>query len=119
MGQKGNFEFNPVLDRKPVEGFQDGCDVVVLPHPHQDPGSTVLNVLQLLDVLTWDPNEECVAVVQPGGDKGVDKFLCIRDSEYGAKFCNITEVKEGGFAKLFNVSLKSQVRVHSNTKVCD
>ena len=37
VGQKGNFEFNPVLDRKPVEGFEDECDVV-LPHPHQDPG---------------------------------------------------------------------------------
>ena len=65
-----------------MERFEDGCDVVVLPHPHQDPGSTVLNVLQLLDVLAWDPDEECVAVVQPGGDKGVDELLCICQVEY-------------------------------------
>lgn len=51
MGQKGNFEFNPELDRKPVDGFEDGCDVVVLPHTHQDPGSTVLDVPKLVDVL--------------------------------------------------------------------
>ena len=74
VGQKGDLELDPVLDRKPVEGFEDGCDVVVLPHPHQDPGSTILDVLQTLDVLSGDPDEECVAVVQPGGDKGVDKF---------------------------------------------
>ncbi|CAL8388452.1 unnamed protein product [Boreogadus saida] len=24
-----------------------------------------------------DPNEECIAVVQPGGDKGMDELLCI------------------------------------------
>ena len=80
VGQKGDLEFDAILDRKPVEGFEDGCDVVVLPHPHQDPGSTILDVLQLLDVLAWDPDEVCVAVVQPGGDKGVDKFFGIGES---------------------------------------
>ena len=62
MGQKGNPEFDPVLDGKPVEGLEDGCDVVVLPHPLQDPGSTILDVLQLQDVLAGDPDEESVAV---------------------------------------------------------
>ena len=28
--KKGDLEFDPVLDRKPVEGFEDGCDVVVM-----------------------------------------------------------------------------------------
>lgn len=107
VGQKGNFEFNPVLDRKPMERFEDGCDVVVLLHAHQDPSSTVLNVLQLLDVLAWDPDEECVAIVQPGGDKGVDEFFAIGESEYGAENCNVPEVKEGGFTKMFNVGLRS------------
>ena len=62
VGQKGDLEFDPVLDRKPVEGFEEWCDVVVLPHPHQDPGSTILDVLQLQDVLAGDPDEESVAV---------------------------------------------------------
>ena len=75
MGQKGKLEFDPGLDGKPVEGFEDGCDVVVLPHPLQNPGSTILDVLQLMDVLAGDPNEACVAVVQPGGDKGVDTIF--------------------------------------------
>ena len=119
MGQKGDLELDPVLDRKPVEGFEDGCDVVVLPHPHQDPGSTILDVLQTLDVLSGDPDEECVAVVQPGGDKGVDKFFGIRESDFGAEFCNLPEIDEGGLAKIFNVGLKGQVRVHSDTEVSD
>ena len=102
----------------PVEGFEDGCDVLVLPHPHQDPGSTILDVLQTLDVLSGDPDEECVAVVQPGGDKGVDKFFGIGESEYGAEFCNVPEEEEGGFAKMLNVGHKGQ-RVHSDNEVSD
>ena len=66
-----DFEFNPVLDRKPVDGFEDGCDVVVLPHPHQDPGSTFLDV---------------PLVVEPGGDKGVGKFFGVRQSDCGAEY---------------------------------
>lgn len=46
--------------------------MVILPHPHQDPGSTVQDVLQLLDVLVRGPDDECVEIVQPGGDKSVD-----------------------------------------------
>ncbi|XP_010782828.1 aldose reductase-like [Notothenia coriiceps] len=38
----------------------------------EDPSSAVLNVLELLDAFVRDPDEECIAVVQPGGDKGVD-----------------------------------------------
>jgi len=102
-----------------VEGFEGGCDVVVLPHPHQDPSSTVLDVLQLLDVLARDPDEECVAVIQPGGDKGMDKFFGIRESECGAEFCNVPEVEKGGLAKMFDMGLIGQVRVHSDTEVSD
>ena len=50
----------------------------------------ILDVLQPLDFLSGDP-DECVAVVQPGGDKGVDKFFGIGESEYGAEFCNVPE----------------------------
>ena len=49
---------------EPVEGFQDWGD----------PGSAVLDVLQSLNALARDP-DECIAVVQPGGDKGVDGLL--------------------------------------------
>ena len=91
VGQKGDLEFK---FRKPVEGFEDGCDVVVLPHPHQDPGSTILDVLQPLDVLAGDPDEECITVVQPGGDKGVDKFFGIVESDMGQSFAMFLRCKK-------------------------
>ena len=46
-------------------------------HSHQDPGSAVLNVLELLDAPARDPCEERIAVVQSSRDKGMDKFLYI------------------------------------------
>ena len=52
-----------------------------LSHPHQDPGSAVLNVLELSEALARDPDEECVAIVQPGGDKGVDEFFGVGNGE--------------------------------------
>ena len=45
-----------------MEGFKDGCDVVTLPHSHQDPGSTFLDVVTLLDVLGLGSDEKCIAV---------------------------------------------------------
>ncbi|XP_053181430.1 LOW QUALITY PROTEIN: P2X purinoceptor 4-like [Scomber japonicus] len=46
-----------------------------------DPSSAVLDILELLNALARDPDEECVAVVQPGGDKGVDQFFCVCEGE--------------------------------------
>ena len=63
--------------------------MVVLPHLHQDTASTVLDVLSPLNVLAGDPDEECIAVVEPGGDKGVDKSFHVRESDCGAKFGNV------------------------------
>ena len=46
-----------------------------LSHSHQDPGSAVLNILELFEALARDPDEKCVAVIQPGGDGGMDEFF--------------------------------------------
>lgn len=51
--------------------------MVVFAHPHQDPNTAVLNVLQFLKAFVRDPNEKRIAVVQSGGDKGMDKLFCI------------------------------------------
>ena len=45
--------------------MENGSDVLVFVHSHQDPSSTVLDVLELLDALARDPDEKCIAVVQP------------------------------------------------------
>ncbi|CAM4652775.1 unnamed protein product [Leuciscus chuanchicus] len=42
----------------------------------EDPGSTILHKLELLEALARDSQQECVTVIQPGGDKGMDELLC-------------------------------------------
>ena len=49
--------------------------MVVFAHSHQDPSCTVLNILEPLQALARDPDEKCIAIVQPGGDEGVDEFF--------------------------------------------
>lgn len=55
--------FDPVCDVKPMYLFQKKSDMVMFSHPHQDPGNTVVNVPQFLDVLVWDAEKECIAIV--------------------------------------------------------
>ncbi|MED6295185.1 hypothetical protein CHARACLAT_029065 [Characodon lateralis] len=50
-----------------------------------------------------DPGEECIAVVQPGGDKSMDKLFRICKSECGMEFGKVPEVEEGGLADIFDV----------------
>uniref|UniRef100_A0A3P9AFE1 Pulmonary surfactant-associated protein B n=1 Tax=Esox lucius TaxID=8010 RepID=A0A3P9AFE1_ESOLU len=61
-------------------------------HPHLDSCSAILDVLQSLKAPARDPDEECVAVVKSGGDKGMDQLLCIRKREKGAKFGDVPEI---------------------------
>ena len=53
-----------------------------------------LNVLQLLEAFVRDPEEERIAVVQLGGDKGEDKLFHICKSECGTEFGDVPEVQE-------------------------
>ncbi|XP_034025504.1 trichohyalin-like [Thalassophryne amazonica] len=48
VGEDGDLILKSEWDREPVERFEDG-----------------------------DPDEECITIIQPGGDKGVDELLCI------------------------------------------
>ncbi len=87
--------------------------------PHQDPSSTVLNVLQLLEAFARDPDEERITIVQPGRDKGVDKLFCISKSDYRTKFGDVPRVEKRGLTQMFDVILKGQMRVHFDTQVGD
>ncbi|XP_056468125.1 uncharacterized protein LOC130406521 [Gadus chalcogrammus] len=44
---------------------------------HTATSETRCNFLSLIHAHCRDPNEECIAVVQPGGDKGMNELLCI------------------------------------------
>lgn len=49
---------------------EDGSNMVMFVHSHQEPSCRV--ILEPLRVLARSPNEKCVAIVQSGGDRGVD-----------------------------------------------
>lgn len=90
VGEQRDFIVNSVMNGKPVEGAENGCDVFMFSHPHQDPGSAVLNMLELLKALARNPDEECVAVVEPGGDKGVDQLFCVLEGKEWAELGDIS-----------------------------
>ena len=66
----------------------------ILTHPHQDPSRAVLDVLELLKTAARDPDEECVAVIQPGGDKGMDKLFCSFLGEHSTDFGDVPKMIE-------------------------
>ena len=82
VGKQTDFVLDAFCDWKPVEVTEDGCNVSVFGHPRQDPGGGVLHVLKLLEAFCWDPDEEGIAVVQPGGDKGMNQLLSIGGGEW-------------------------------------
>ncbi len=43
----------------------------------QNPGSSVLDELQLSNALLWKAGEETIKIFHPAGDKGMNKFLQI------------------------------------------
>lgn len=75
----------------------DGCDAVVFTH--------------LLKALARDPGEECVTVVQPGGDKGMDERLSRRAGgrrpEFGSG--NFSDVGDMIFRAKMGVKFDPQI----------
>ena len=69
VGEQQYFIVDPEWDSEPVQWLEDGGYVLIFSDSPQDPGSAVLNVLQLLDALARNPGEESVAVVQSRRDK--------------------------------------------------
>ncbi len=57
---------------KPVQGPEDWCDMLRFSGSSQNPGSSVLDELQLSNGLLW---KETITIIHPAGDKGMNKFL--------------------------------------------
>lgn len=95
VSEEDDFILDTGLDREPVEGFEGWGDVFMFAHPHQNSGSTVLDVLQFLNVSARYSDEERIAIIQSGGDKGVDELLCILQGQGRAEFGDVSEVVKG------------------------
>lgn len=116
MGVMEDFELDSEANREPVQSMKNGGDVPIFTHPHHNTVSAILNILELLKALTRDPNEECVTVVQPGGDKCMNE-QCFLSCKTVVLAVSATTV--GIFAKLLSknpsynletVLLRSNVR---------
>ncbi len=56
----------------------------------QNPGSSILDELQLSNGLLWKAGEETITIVHPAGDKGMNKFLQILTGNK-SNSCNVFE----------------------------
>ncbi|KAL1021420.1 hypothetical protein UPYG_G00013060 [Umbra pygmaea] len=59
-----------------------------------------------LDALARDPDEECIIVFQPGGDKGMDEPLCICQGKYWTEFGDVLEMVKRCLTEAFDVAVK-------------
>lgn len=53
-----------------MEREEGGHNMIMSVRSHQEPSCRV--ILEPLQVLARTPNEKCVAIVQSGGDRGMD-----------------------------------------------
>ena len=72
----------------------------------KESSSTVLDVLQPVDVLVRCSHKKGAAVVQAGGYESVDEALCARLWEAAANLSNIPQMEKGNFCIMLDVSLK-------------
>ncbi len=47
-----------------------------------NPGSSVLDELQLSNGLLWKAGEETITIIHPAGDKGMNKFLQVKETKH-------------------------------------
>ncbi len=55
----------------------------------QNPGSSVLDELQLSNGLLW---KETITIIHPAGDKGMNKFLQVLTGNKTSNSCNVFEM---------------------------
>ncbi len=58
----------------------------------QNPGSSVLDELQLSNGLLCKAGEETITIIHPAGDKDMNKFLQILTENKASNFCNVFEM---------------------------
>ncbi len=59
----------------------------------QNPGSSVLDELQLSNGLLWKAGEETITIIHPAGDKGMNKFLQVLTGNKTSNSCNVFAIK--------------------------
>ncbi len=72
----------------------------------QNPGSSVLDELQLSNGLLWKAGEETITIIHPAGDKGMNKFLQVLTGNKTSNSCNVFEMIVCWFMALFHCMVR-------------
>ncbi len=72
----------------------------------QHPGSSVLDELQLSNVILWKAGEETITITHPAGDKGMNKFLQVLTGHKTSNSCNVFEMIVCCFSYWFDMRIR-------------
>ena len=89
--EQQSFELYPVLYWKPVELLQDRCNVTDGWCSGDDLGSSILNQLKFIDGFVGETSEKGIAIIQTGGDQGVDQYSSAAAFEGGTKEIDVAK----------------------------
>ncbi len=85
----------------------------------QNPGSSVLDELQLSNGLLWKAGEETITIIHPAGDKGMNKFLQVMTGNKTSNSCNVFEMIVCWFSYCFDMTTKTKVCLQNHPKISD
>ncbi len=81
----------------------------------QNPGSSVLDELQLSNGLLWKVGEETITIIHPAADKGMNKFLQVLTGNKTSNSCNVFEMIVCWFSDCFDMTTKAYTHTHTHT----
>ncbi len=82
----------------------------------QNPGSSVLDELQLSNGLLWKAGEETITIIHPAGDKGMNKFLQVVTGNKTSNSCNVFEMI---VCYCFDMTTEAKVCLQNHPKISD
>ncbi len=85
----------------------------------QNPGSSVLDELQLSNGLLWKAGKETITIIHPAGDKGMNKFLQVMTGNKTSNSCNVFEMIVCWFSYCFDMTTKTKVCLQNHPKISD
>ncbi len=85
----------------------------------QNPGSSVLDELQMSNGLLWKAGEETITIIHPAGDKSMNKFLPILTGNKTSNSCNVFEMVVCWFSYCFCMTTETKVCIQNQLKIFD
>lgn len=116
-GEEEYLEVDALFNGEPVERVKNGSDVIAGPGVGKEAGSRVLDQLESMEGLGGDASEKGVAIVEAGGDEGVDEGFGSRGREAVSDFGDAAEVEVGGLDYGADMGIKGEGGVQDNAEI--